>query len=485
MVARMDNPWATFGTDLHLELTGSRISAALERSLRDAVRSGRLTPGTRLPSSRSLAVDLGIARNTVADAYGQLVAEGWLNARRGSGTRVADRVARTAPQPEPSAEPSPIVYDLRPGSPDLSAFPRSAWLSAVRRGLANAPSEALGYGDRGGRPELRRALATYLGRARGVHADPARVFVCTGATQAISLLCAALKAGGAGTIALESPGFHIFGEIVSAAGLAVAPLPVDVGGADIGELRATGADAVLLAPTHQFPTGVALSPGRRAAAVDWARDTGGVVIEDDYDAEFRYDRQPIGALQGLDPESIVYVGTASKSLAPGLRLGWMVLPTWLVGPVTAAKTATDLQTGAFEQLALAEFIESGAFDRHVRSSRLRYRHRRDRLVAVLADRAPSVRVSGIAAGLHALLRLPGGLRAADEPAVLEYAASRGLAVWGLDGCRLVPDVDAPAALVVGYGTPPDHAYAGALDALGDVLRRAPSLSRAPTRPRTR
>ncbi|HEY3009267.1 MAG TPA: PLP-dependent aminotransferase family protein [Micromonosporaceae bacterium] len=465
----MDDSWATFGTDLHLDLTGSRISAALERSLRDAVRTGRLTPGTRLPSSRSLAGDLGIARNTVADAYGQLVAEGWLDARRGSGTRVADRVTRAAPAPQPTAKPAPIAYDLRPGSPDLSAFPRSAWLSAARRALATAPSEALGYGDRRGRRELRRALAAYLGRARGVHADPSRVFICTGATQAVSLLCAALRAGGASTLALESPGFRVFPDVVAAAGLAVAPLTVDGGGADIGELHVSGADAVLLAPAHQFPTGVALSPGRRAAAVDWARNSGGVVIEDDYDAEFRYDRQPVGALQGLDPESVVYVGTASKSLAPGLRLGWMVLPSWLVEPVTTAKEAADLQTGTFEQLVLAEFIESGAFDRHVRGSRLRYRRRRDRLVATLADRVPRVRVSGIAAGLHALLRLPGGLRAGDEQAIVDWAGARGLALWGLNGCRLVPEDDAPAALVVGYGTPPDHAYAGALDALCDIL----------------
>ncbi len=227
------------------------------------------------------------------------------------------------------------------------------------------------------------------------------------------------------------------------------------------------APAVLLTPAHQFPTGVPLRPERRAAVVDWARRTGGVVLEDDYDGEFRYDRQPVGALQGLDPDRVVYFGTASKSLAPGLRLGWMVVPPALLDEVLAVKGGTDWSCSALNQLTLAEFITSGAYDRHIRATRLRYRRRRDALVAALAEHAPEVRATGIAAGLHAVLRLPPG----TERPVVRSAAWQGLAVHGLDHYRH-PDAlltEPRDALVVGYGTPPEHAWTGALEALLGVL----------------
>ena len=300
----MPDTWATSGIDLHLELTGRRVRTGLEAALRDAVRTGRLRPATQLPSSRALASDLGIARNTVAEAYGQLVAEGWLTARRGSGTLVADRAAEAgAPAARPAVQPDRLRYDLRSGSPDLSAFPRQEWLAAARRSLAAAPSEALGYGDPHGRPELRRALAGYLSRARGVRADPDRIVICSGFTHGLGLLCQALRTRGAAILATEAYGLQVHREVAAARGLRLTPLPVDADGAAVSELG--GADAVLLTPAHQFPLGVALAARRRTMVVEWARRTGGLVIEDDYDGEFRYDRQPIGAVQALAPEHVV------------------------------------------------------------------------------------------------------------------------------------------------------------------------------------
>ena len=269
---------------------------------------------------------------------------------------------------------------------------------------------------------------------------------------------------------MESYGLDVHWGVAEAAGLRTVPLPFDELGTCTGGLAGTGAGAVLLTPSHQFPMGVPLRPDRRAAVVDWARGTGGLVLEDDYDGEFRYDRQPVGALQGLDPDRVVYVGTASKSLAPGLRLGWLVLPPSLTSEVVSAKGGTDWSCGVLDQLTLAEFITSGAYDRHVRASRLRYRRRRDQLVAALASRAPSVRATGIAAGLHAVLQLPPG----TEQSVVRSAAWQGLLLHGLTRYRHADVAEVAAAepydaLVVGYGTPPDHAWSSTLDALCRVL----------------
>ncbi|MFF4841710.1 MocR-like pyridoxine biosynthesis transcription factor PdxR [Streptomyces collinus] len=473
----MADSWATLGVDLHLEPAGSNgLRKGLTDALRDAVRTGRLAPGTRLPSSRGLAADLGLARNTVAEAYADLVAEGWLTARQGSGTRVATGVPVTPSAPPGRAvpassqgaprrprEPGRPVHDLVPGTPDLAAFPRAEWLRAARRALATAPFDALGYGDPRGRPELRTALAGYLARARGVRTDLGAVVITAGFSHALRLLGTVLRARGARTVAVESYGLDAHWGLLRDADLATRALPYDELGTDTNALGDEG--AVLVTPAHQFPMGTPLHPDRRAAVVEWARRTGGPVLEDDYDGEFRYDRQPVGALQGLAPDRVVYLGTASKSLAPGLRLGWMVLPPSLLEEVIAAKGAIDT-CGVLDQLTLAEFITSGAYDRHVRSARLRYRRRRDALAAAVADRAPEVRVTGIAAGLHAVLRLPPG----TEQSVVQAATWQGLALHGLTFHRHPQAVTEPLdALVVGYGTPPDSAWTGALEALCRVL----------------
>ncbi|MEU6663692.1 PLP-dependent aminotransferase family protein [Streptomyces sp. NPDC046821] len=486
----MVESWATspsgqaLGIDLHVEPTGPGLRKGLTDALRTAVRGGRLAPGSRLPSSRTLAADLGIARNTVADAYADLVAEGWLTARQGSGTRVAERPVEThrvgTPTPARGRRPrSGLLHDLHPGTPDLSSFPRAEWLKATRRALAAAPNEALGYGDPRGRIELRTALAGYLARARGVHADPDRIMICSGFVHGLMLLGDVLRARGVQDVAVETYGLDVHWNILTRSGLHTHPLPLDQLGTRTDELAtgewatgelATGetdVGAALLTPAHQFPTGVPLHPDRRTAAVDWARRTGGLILEDDYDGEFRYDRQPVGALQGLDPDRVVYFGTASKSLAPGLRLGWLVLPQSVAAEVTEAKGISDWSCGVLDQLTLAEFIGSGAYDRHVRGARLRYRRRRDQLVTALAERAPDVRVTGIAAGLHAVLQLPPG----TEQSVVRAAAWQRLGVSGLSSFRhdTAPAEPAQDALVVGYGTPPDHAWSGALEALCRVL----------------
>ncbi|MBX9423356.1 MULTISPECIES: PLP-dependent aminotransferase family protein [Streptomyces] len=470
----MANEWATFGADLHLELRGPRLRAGLMDALREAVRSGRLAAGTRLPSSRSLAADLGMARNTVADAYAELVAEGWLTARQGSGTRVAARAeprppARPSPASSPALSlprPAPPTHNLKAGTPDLASFPRAEWLTAYRRALTAAPNEAFGYGDPRGRIELRGALADYLARARGVHARPERIVVCAGFVHGLMLIGQVLRNRGVREVAVESYGLGLHTGLLTGAGLGTPVLPYDERGTRVEELSWPGpVGAVLMTAAHQFPLGGALPPDRRSAVVDWARASGGFVLEDDYDGEFRYDRQPVGALQGLDPERVVYFGTASKSLAPGLRLAWMVLPESLAGEVAATKGAVDWSSGAPDQLAFAEFLRSGAYDRHVRAMRLRYRRRRDQLVTAVAAHSPDTRVSGIAAGLHAVLALPPG----TEQAVLRSAAWHGLAVQGVNQFRR-PTVPATLdGLVVGYATPTDSAWQGALRSLCRVL----------------
>jgi GntR family transcriptional regulator/MocR family aminotransferase len=468
------------------------VRADLEGQLREAVRSGRLVPGLRLPSSRSLAADLGVARNTVVDVYGQLVAEGWLVARQGSVTRVATRVPAAEAVPAPAGAPRRLRYDLRPGSPDVAAFPRSRWLAAARRALGTAPAEAFGDApDARGRPELHEALAGYLARARGVRVSPDRIVVCSGFTQGLGLICRALRGRGATTLAVEAYGLPHLRGIAAEHGLRTRALPVDEGGAVLdgagaaagldaaggvdgaGGLDAAGgldgADAVLLTPAHQFPLGGVLGPERRSRAIDWAARTGGLLIEDDYDGEFRYDRQPVGAMQALAPEHVIYAGTASKSLAPGLRLGWLVVPAHLVDEVAAAKAGADRHSSSFDQLTLAEFLTSGAYDRQVRRSRLAYRHRRDHLVAAVRRHAPQARVTGIAAGLHALLELPAGL---DEDEIIARAAEHhDLALNGLRSYSPAAGADRPA-LVIGYATPPEHAFTGAVARLMAVLTQA-------------
>ena len=447
----MPEEWTSYGLDLHLAPAEGGRRAGLERSLREAILSGRLAAGTKLPSTRALARDLGLARGTVVEAYAQLAVEGYLVTRPGAAARVGEAPATFARAGDVSDPRRPPRHDLRVGSPDVSAFPRDAWLKAMRSALRETPDYALAASDPRGEPRLRAALAEQLGRARGVVAAPDRVLVCSGFSQGFSLLCRALHARGATRIGIEDPCPPYYPEIARNAGLEVVPVAVDDEGA---VPPGKPLDAVLVTPAHQFPLGATMSPSRRAALLEWARATGALVVEDDYDGEFRYDRNPVGALQGLDPSRVAYAGTASKTLAPALRLGWLVLPPDLVEATTTLKELDDRHAPVLEQVALAALIEAGGFDRQVRRMRARYRCRRDALIEMLGDR-PAL---GIAAGLHAVVPVD------DLAGVLERAAERSLALSTLDEFG-----SGQPALVVGYGTPPEHGYAAALEALREAL----------------
>jgi GntR family transcriptional regulator/MocR family aminotransferase len=423
---------------------------AIEAALRSAIRAGRLPAGTAMPSSRVLAGDLGVARGTVVDAYDQLAIEGYLDTRPRGGTVVAALPqAPEAPVVPPPASPPP--FDLRAGVPDLSAFPAGAWLAATRSVLRSGPPDALDYAPPRGRIELRAALADYLGRARGVVAAPAQVVVGNGVDHLLDVLTRALVATGRGVVALEDPCLPVHRAIVGRAGAAVVPAPVDLSGVDVDALAPQGAGAAVVTPARQCPLGMALAPHRRSALVAWARAADALIVEDDVDGELRYDRQPIGALQGLDPERVVYVGTLSTSLAPGLRLAWAVVPASLA-PAVDEVLGTRSSVSSLDQLALAALLTSQTFDRHVRRMRAEYRRRRDRFVAVLAGRAPRVWVECVAGGLHALVRWPTG--AAREADVVAAAASRGVGVTALaPHWHGQPRLE---GLVAGFGRPPAH-----------------------------
>jgi GntR family transcriptional regulator/MocR family aminotransferase len=454
------------GLDLlvRLERDGAPLRAQLEVQLRDAVRAGRLAPGVALPSTRALARELGVSRGVVVDAYAQLSAEGYLLAHQGAPTRVADAAAAAPRAATTPAAERPPRYDFRTGGPDVSLFPRGAWLASLRRALRDAPDARLDYGDPRGAPELRRALARYLGRVRGVACEPERVVVTSGMAQGMAIFARAMAARGERTIAMEDPSSAPGRGQLAANGLEIVPVAVDDHGLRVAELEGSPARSAMVTPAHQFPLGVVLAPGRRAALIDWASRTGALVLEDDYDAEYRYDRQPVGAVQGLAPEHVAYAGSVSKTLAPALRLGWLVPPERLVDAVTEAKASDDLGTPVVEQLALADFLERGELDRHLRRTRAVYRRRRDALVGALARALPNHPPAGVAAGLHLVVPLPPG---ADESALLDAARARGLGLSGLSEHRIEPG---PPALLLGYGRIAEATIAPAVRALADSLR---------------
>lgn len=469
MHATTGSPSSVAGLDLYLDRPGGKVRDSVMEAIRDAIRSRRLLPGSQLPSSRALAADLGVARNTVARAYAELIAEGWLTSHHGSGTLVAQRAAevfRSGASPPKRQTARRLDHDLRPGQPDLSSFPRTEWSRAVKRGLNAAPFEAFGYTDPHGRPELRDALAEYLARARGVRARADNIVICSGAAEGLNLVARALAGAGVGTVAVEAFGLHTQRASLTRAGLRCPPMEVDSHGADVTTLDGMpDAGAVLLTPSHQFPLGVPLHSDRRAAVVDWARRTGGLIIEDDYDGEFRYDRSPVGALQGIDPDHVIYMGTASKSLAPGLRLGWLALPDRLVHGVCQQRGLREETSGFVDQLAMAEFIVSGSFDRHIRTMRAQYRRRRDELVAAVGRSSPKTTVAGMPAGLQVLLEVSGE----DESVLCRQRAWRRLGVDGLDLFRHPEAGSERNGLVVGFAAPAPSAWSAALDALIRLL----------------
>ena len=463
---------ATGGRDVFLDIDLRRgyLRRNLRSALREAIQEGRLVAGTRLPSSRRLAADLRVSRVVVADTYDQLAAEGYLAIRERQAP-IVSAVAPPAPALTATERPTWPV-DFLATTPDVELFPRRAWLRAMERAMRAAPNSAFDYGDHRGRHELRVAMAEYLGRVRGVRIDPERIVVTQGFTQALDLLCRVLRDRGATTLTFETPSQPNPWTTVSSAGLRLEAVPVDDQGLVTDWLDGAAGDAVLVGPAHQFPTGAVLASARRAALLAWAARRDRIVIEDDYDAEFRYDRQAVGALQGLDPGRVVHIGTSSKTLAPGIRLGWMSLPGDLVDEVKSAKAAADAGSPALEQLAMAELVASGDYDRHVARARQVYRRRRDALVAVIERRLAGLRVSGAAAGLHVLLQLPD---AVDDIAVAEAAAAKGVRIEALSPMSLVTAPE--RGLVLGYSRLPLERIEDAVGGLAVVLREAGALGR--------
>jgi GntR family transcriptional regulator/MocR family aminotransferase len=455
----MTHSWSSSsgGKDVHLDWSPGGGRGALAAAIRTAIRDSRWSPGDVVPSTRALAQDLGIARGTVTRVYADLVAEGYLRTSQGAPTRVAtagDRPEAAARRGSQATVPEPR-WNLMPGRPSLSMFPAAEWLAAMRRVLQRLPAEVFGYQRPGGVRALHESLARYLARSRGVLADPDRIVVCAGFTQCTALLSQVLLARGEHEIAFEDPSLPQFRRIAEAAGLRLTGVPVDGQGLRVSALDSP---AVVVTAAHQYPLGVPLAPSRRTELTRWASRTGGLVVEDDYDGEFRFDHQQVGALQALAPERVVYAGTASKTLAPGLRLAWLVLPRALVPEVHAAVAASGAQPPALDQLVLAELLDSGAYDRHVRRCRAEYRVRRERLLAALP-----VAPQGLAAGLQLLVRVP------DEAAALAACRRASIGLEGLGG-HWVSRMDRWGGLVIGYAAPQKHAFAGALEALTGALR---------------
>ncbi|MEX5719056.1 PLP-dependent aminotransferase family protein [Geodermatophilus maliterrae] len=471
---------STNGTDflqLHRAAAPPRgLIAWLVAEVRAAVADGRLGPGSALPPTRTLARDLGVSRGVVVEAYQRLADEGVVVSRTGSGTVVAAPPAPAAVVPAGSADvavpllparpPAGVDVDLSPGVPDLSAFPRSVWLRAERAVLAHAAAADLGYGDPRGSARLRGELATWLARTRGLRVPAEGIVVVAGVAQSLALLAQVLRARGETTVAVEDPGSRGARDAIGYWGLDVLPVPVDEDGVRVAELAATGARAAVLTPAHQFPTGVVLAPGRRREVLAWARAADGLVVEDDYDAEHRYDRAPVPALQAGAPDLVAHTGSTSKTLAPGMRLGWLVPPASLLAEVVAAKHANDLGSPVLPQLVLAELLASGAYDRHLRQVRARQRDRRDAVVAAVREHLPAARVEGAAAGLHLLLTLPAA--AGDDVDLAARACDVGVLVHPLSWHRQRPG---PPGLVLGYAAHTPDRLTDAVRRLGAALAR--------------
>jgi GntR family transcriptional regulator/MocR family aminotransferase len=447
------------------------LGAQIEDQLRETIRDGALRPGSRVPSTRDLARQLGVSRRVVVDAYAQLAAEGYLTLRQGAAARVSDAAAiagqtQTVVAP---ASPSPR-FDFRPSVPDVSTFPRAAWLRSLRGALATMTDADLGYGDPRGVQVLRSALADYLGRVRGVVADPENIIITSGYTQGLGVVCHALAAAGAKRIALEDPSNPEDGLIAARAGLQPVLIGVDEAGTRIDELAHADADAVVITPAHQHPTGVVLSGERRTALLAWLRTNDTIAIEDDYDAEYRYDRAAIGALQGLDPDRVIYAGSASKTLAPALRIGWLVVPPSLRHAITQEKLLTDRGTARIEQHAFADFLTRGELDRHLRRMRARYRARRDSLVDALGQALPEAAVLGVAAGLHVIVQLPDG---DSEQAIRAEAHDRRVELETMSDYRPASP-GRPPTLLLGYAQMPEPTIRAGVHELAEAVRAARS-----------
>jgi GntR family transcriptional regulator/MocR family aminotransferase len=463
---------------IDLDRAGSEaLHRQIESSIRGRIRSGAIPAGVALPPTRTLAAELGVSRGVVVEAYAQLVAEGYLTSRSGGYTKVAPAAAAsqrasvssphaaapgsgtagaagltgepsTAPGQPALARPTRPNVDFGYGRGNVAAFPRAAWLRSIRRVLAETPDERLGYLDGNGAIELRAALAPYLNRVRGTHASPVDIVITSGYAQAVSLLLGVLAARGARILAVEDPSAADDARPIAAAlGMRVVGVPVDDDGVRLDAVEQLDADVLILTPSHQWPVGGVLSAQGRAAVLAWAKRSGAIVLEDDYDAEYRYDHAPLGAMQGVDPSRVAYAGTASKTLAPGFRIGWLILPSDLVEPFAEAKLLADRGSPILDQLTFADFLSRGEFDRHLRRMRSVYRARRDALLGALATHLPQLTPVGIPAGLHLVAWLPDGV---NEMSMIAASAEHGVMIAGVSPYRLTPSPR--GGLIFGYSS---------------------------------
>jgi GntR family transcriptional regulator / MocR family aminotransferase len=492
------------------------LTGWLADAIRTAIMDGRLQAGDLLPATRLLAGDLGVSRGVIVESYQRLADEGLVSARPGAGTRVVGvsrpspgsrrrpgsrgapglgaapgAAAGLGPAPGPRAAragarpTNPMLLpqrwraraeiDLSPGVPDLSGFPRAAWMRAERLVLERATVADLGYGDPQGSQWLRAELAGWLARTRGLRAEPADIIVVTGVAQALALLARVLQARAVREIAVEDPGSRGARDDLAYWGLRPVPVPVDEHGLQVGELARGGQRAVLLTPAHQFPTGVVLAPQRRRDLVDWAAAADALIVEDDYDAEYRYDRAPVPALHGSAPGLVAYAGSTSKTLAPGMRLGWLIPPARLHADLVEAKYASDLGSPALPQLVLARLIASGELEQHIRLVRKRQRTRRDALLRALRSYLPEGRVQGVAAGLHLLVTFPSLAGPASDEDLAEAILRTGVLVHPLTWHRQRPGVP---GLVLGYAAhTPDRLHEAARR-IAEAVKRAARPQRA-------
>lgn len=461
------------GLTLELSSDGP-LSRRLTTALRDAVRDGSLVAGAALPPSRLLASELGCSRWVVTEAYGQLVAEGYLQATTGAATTVRDIGGTTVLRPLglPAVQPRPR-YDLTPGVPDLAGFPRARWLEAYRRAVTDRPTGQLADRSPVGTIAARAVLTDYLARTRQVREDPTQVAVTTGSGASVGWLSRVLASLGRDRVGVEDPSWPGLRDAASRAGLQVVPIGVDHHGLRVSELADhPEVRVVITTPAHQFPLGVPLSPDRRLELIKWAERVGGVIIEDDYDAEFRYDRRPVGSLQGMAPDRVVLVGSVSKSLVPMINLGWVIIPQWLIMQILAGDLDAGIGPSVFGLEALATMISEGWYERHLRTMRTTYRGRRERLVAAITRLLPDCRLSGMPAGMHLIMKLPAGI---DAATVADRAAAYEVGVVPLDRYRLAAELE--PALVVGFGNLRDGREADAIERLAAAIVRPRASAR--------
>ena len=445
------------------------LTAWLADALRTAIIDGRLAAGTALPATRILADDLGVSRGVIVEVYQRLKDEGMVSARHGAGTKVIGGLPAAGPA---AGRPTEVTFlpqrwraqaeiDLSPGIPDLAGFPRAAWLRSERTVLQRVDVADLGYSDPRGSEWLRHELAGWLTRTRGLRVQADDIIIVAGVAQALALLAQWLRDRDRPEIAVEDPGSRGSRDELVYWGLRPVPVDVDTDGLRVEDLARTGVRAVLLTPAHQFPTGVVLAPQRRRELLSWAAPADGLIIEDDYDAEYRYDRQPVPAMQASAPDCIVYAGSTSKMLAPGMRLGWLIAPCGMRPGLIAAKHASDLGSPALPQLVLAQLIASGELEHHIRLARKRQRGRRDALLAAIRDYLPQARVQGVAAGLHLLITFPGFAGQVSDRDLADRIYEAGVLVHPLSfHCER----DEVPGLVVGYA-------AHTADQLRDAVQR--------------